>query len=83
MIGVPGFCTVCDKDITKDGKLGPDFSEVEVKWSNGSKMRVGVCRTCATEHRWATPEGKIAIQAWHWTHWNNVRGKYDKDITIV
>lgn len=83
MIGVPGGCVVCDKPIVENGRPTPDHSQVEVEWSNGSKMTVGVCRECATNHRWATEEGKKAIQTWHWTFWDGHQAKYDKGITLV
>lgn len=83
MIGVPGGCTVCDKPIIANGKPTEDHTQVTVNWSNGSQMVVGVCRDCATNHKWATDEGKNAIQNWHWTYWDMTHGKYDKGVTLV
>lgn len=83
MIGVPGGCVVCDKPIIMNGRPTEDHTQVTVKWSNGSDMTVGVCRDCATTHRWATDEGKKAIQNWHWTYWNRSNAKYDPEIVIV
>lgn len=83
MIGVPGGCTVCDKPIVDGGRPTQDHTQVEVTWSNGSKMTVGVCRDCATSHKWASDEGKKAIQTWHWTFWDAHRANYDKGITLV
>lgn len=83
MIGIPGSCTVCDKPIVENGRMSPDFSEVEVLWSNGSKMKVGVCKSCATDHTWATSEGKKAITDWHFTHWDMAHVTYDKEVILV
>lgn len=84
-----GYCMVCDKETAKKCDScatkvpTKDFSEVEVAWSNGAKMRIGVCLDCATSHRWATPQAKTEITKAHWDHWDKVGGKYDKEIVIV
>lgn len=83
MIGMPGSCTICDKEIFSSGRPNEHFTQVEVVWSNGSKMSVGVCKDCAVGHKQATEEGKRAIEKWHWTFWDAQRAKYDKEITLV
>lgn len=83
MIGVPGGCVVCDKPIVEGGRPTADHTQVEVNWSNGSKMTVGVCRPCATSHAWTTEDGKKKITDWHWAYWDKVGATYDKAVTVV
>ncbi len=89
MRGEFGYCVVCDKEIAKQcescthKKPTRDYSEVQVEWSNGSKMKVAVCVSCASSHAWATEEGKRIITQAHWDVWESRGGKYDKEIVIV
>lgn len=84
-----GFCMICDKEIApKCGscdtrKPGGEYTQVEVQWSNGSKMLIAVCLSCATSHAWTTPEAKKGITQAHWDHWDKEGGKYDREIVIV
>lgn len=83
MIGVPGGCVVCDREIIKDGRPTNDHTQVQVTWSNRSMMTVGVCLDCATSHAWQTDAGKKNITDWHFAYWDRCGSKYDKDVTIV
>lgn len=84
-----GYCMICDKEIAKkcdscDAKIKtPDYTEVQVEWSNGSKMKIGVCVDCATNHKWATPEAKKGIMQTHWDYWDKKGGAYDKEVVLV
>ncbi len=84
-----GYCGVCDKEIAKKcdscshKKPTEDYTEVQVEWSNGAKMNIAVCKECATNHRWATPEAKKGITHAHWAAWDKTGGKYSKEIVIV
>lgn len=75
----PRLCMFCGKDHTQPGV----HSQVEVMWSNGSRMPIGLCKDCATSHVWTTPEGKTTIRDWHFKYWDENGGRYDKGITIV
>lgn len=84
-----GFCSVCDKEIAQkcpscDSKRpSGEYTEVEVQWSNGSKMQIAVCLDCATNHKWTTPEAKAGLTKAHFDHWEKQGGTYDKEIVIV
>jgi hypothetical protein len=83
MIGFPGGCVVCDRPVFEGGKPNEHLTNVEVEWTNGSKMVVGVCKDCASRNAQATPEGKRAITAWHHVYWDRHAGRYDKEIVIA
>lgn len=84
-----GYCTVCEKEIARtcsdcsNKAKTNDYTEVQVEWSNGSKMKIAVCVDCATSHKWATPEAKAGITKAHWDAWDRLGGAYDKQIVIV
>ena len=84
-----GFCSVCEKEIAKrcndcgSRKPGNEYTEVEVEWSNGSKMKIAVCVTCATTHVWTTPEAKAGLTKAHQDYWDKAKGTYDKAVVIV
>lgn len=80
---------VCDKEIAKacgscsTRKPTRDYTEVQVQWSNGSRMNIAVCIDCATSHVWATPEAKAGIALAHQTHWDKHKLIYDPAVTLV
>ena len=82
----PGYCMICNaKTHTQCGtcgtkKFNDQHTEVEVKWSNGSKMRVGVCVDCAKNNLHDLSENKKKIGDAHHDHW---QGKSDRSVTIV
>lgn len=84
-----GFCCVCEKEIAKATEEGGprkptnDYTEVQVEWSNGSRMQVAVCVDCAKSHAWATPEAKKGLTIAHWEAWDKQGGKYDPKVVIV
>lgn len=84
-----GYCGVCDKEIATScpacshKKPTHDYTEVDVQWSNGAKMKIAVCTHCAKTHAWATPEAKAGITKAHWDAWNKTGGHYDKEIVLV
>lgn len=78
-----GYCIIDDKPLLKDGRLTDEYTEVEVKWSNQSKMKIALCKDCATGHKWDTPEGKKQITDWHHLYWEMHGGKVDKEVVIV
>lgn len=74
---------ICDKPLITDGKLNGEYTEVEVQWSNGSKMRIAVCKKCATDGTWATDSGKDTITDWHHVYWERSGVAVDREIVIV
>lgn len=84
-----GYCAVCDKEIAKKcqhcthRQPTEDYTEVQMNWSNGSKMQVAVCKTCATTHAWTTPEAKIGITQAHFDAWDRTGASYDKAVVLV
>ena len=87
MIARFGFCTICGKETAplQNGRRVPSsqFTEVEVEWSNKSKMKIGVCTDCATENKHATAHGKSAITQAHQEYWDAHQGVYDKGVIVV
>lgn len=79
----PGFCMFCDQSLIDGGRLNGHYSEVEVQWSNGSKMKIGICKDDAEKHAWTTEEGKKIITDWHHTYWKNQGATMDEKIVIV
>lgn len=83
-----GYCTTCEKEIAlpREGSQTRiptnDYSEVEVKWTNGSRMKIAVCVNCAKSHIWATPEAKKGITIAHWEAWDKLGGAYDQRVVI-
>lgn len=84
-----GFCMLCEKEIAppcghcNTRKPGSQYTEVEVAWSNGSKMKVAVCVDCAVKNAHASPEAKEGITKAHWNHWDAQGGDYDEAVVIV
>jgi hypothetical protein len=83
------FCAVCDKEIATScpscnhKKANGEYTEVQMEWSNGSKMTVAVCVSCAASHAWATPEAKEGITKAHWAAWDKAGGKYSREVVLV
>ncbi len=84
-----GYCSVCDKEIAKlctgcgAKTKTADYTEVEVQWSNGSKMNIAVCLDCAAKNRHASPEAKATITKAHQDYWDKKGGIYDKAVALV
>lgn len=84
-----GHCLICDKETAttcgacSHKRPNADYTQVEVQWSNGSKMPIGVCTTCAASGAWSTPEAKQAITQAHWDIWEKTGGHYDKEVVIA
>lgn len=85
-----GFCMICDKKIMQgcpacgmNKKPTNDYTEVQVTWSNGAAMKIGVCTACATSHAWTTPAAKEGITKAHWDAWDKLGGKYDREVVVA
>lgn len=82
-----GFCIVCDKEIAKacptcNTKTPNDqYSEVELTWSNGSKMKTAVCAECAPEKIWKADKEKLTQAIWD--SWDKIHAIYPKEVKIV
>lgn len=82
---VPGFCMICGgKTHTECGSCGTRkftdrYTEVEVTWSNGAKMKIGVCVDCASSNAHGKPENKEKIAKAHHDHWQTS----DRAVTLV
>lgn len=85
MIAERGNCLTCNTPIREKPSMRalPNYSEVQVVWSNGSKMNVAVCQDCAKNATWATPEGQKSITEWHWNYWTKEGGKFNREIVVV
>lgn len=82
MICQPGLCCVCEKSIADGGRPTDQYTQVTVKWSNGSKMDIGVCKGCASSHAWNTPEAKVGITKAHQDYWTKMGGTFDHEVVI-
>lgn len=79
----PGYCCVCDKSLVQDGRITGDYTQVEMKWSNGSVMPIAVCKDCAKDHKFDTAHAKAQITQSHQEYWDKTGGRYDKAVIIV
>ncbi len=84
-----GYCIVCDKEIAPGcahcgvRKAGSQYTEVEVNWSNGSKMKLAVCVPCATSNIHADDVVKDGITKAHHAYWDKHKMPHDKAVVIV
>lgn len=84
-----GACMVCDKDLrTSCGhcnskKLTDQYTEVEVEWTNGAKMKIAMCVPCALKNAHAVPENKTKIANAHHDHWAEMGALSDRMVTLV
>jgi len=84
-----GFCSVCEKEIApacpqcSTRKPGSDYTEVEMAWSNGAKMKIAVCVACAVANAHHTQKAKEHLTKAHHDHWDKHHGKYDKAVVLV
>lgn len=82
-----GYCLVCDKEIAKKcdscatKKPTEDYTEVELKWSNGSKMVTAVCVECARDKVWTAD--KKEMQQAIWSAWDKQKAVYSKEVVLV
>lgn len=84
-----GYCMLCHGEThTKCGtcgvkKFNDQHTEVEVEWSNGSRMRIGICVHCATKNAHQHAAAKDKITKAHHDHWTATGGIFDPGVTIV
>lgn len=82
-----GLCLVCEKEIAKPcGECGVkkptnDYTEVELTWSNGSKMATAVCTECAPERVWKADKDEMTKAVW--AAWDKLKHPYSKEIVLV
>lgn len=82
-----GYCIICDKEIIHtchacDKKTPtPDYTEVEIPWSNGSKMKMAVCTECAKERIWKADKTEMTHAVWQ--AWDETNQSYDREVVIV
>lgn len=82
-----GYCLICDKEIatkcshcsskTKNGA----YTEVQLKWSNGSKMQMAVCTDCAPAKVWKADKTEMTKAVWD--SWDKMGHTYSKDIVLA
>lgn len=81
-----GFCIVCDKEISPAscdcGKRhpGPQYTEVMIPWTNGSRMAMAVCLECAPDKIWKADKDEMTKAVW--AAWDKTGHTYDKEIVI-
>lgn len=82
-----GYCLVCEKEIAKScgtcstRKPTNDYTEIQLLWSNGSKMATAVCIDCAKGPVWKAD--KPGMTKAIWDAWDKMNHTYDKEIVIV
>lgn len=83
------YCMLCDaKTHVECGACGykkpnDQYTQVEVQWTNGSKMQIGICVGCAIKNVHAAPENKTLITKLHQDEWDRLGHKYDREIVIA
>lgn len=83
-----GYCLNCEKEIVpicptcKTARApNENYTEVELKWSNGAKMKTAVCIQCAKGPIWKA-DRKSLTQA-VWDAWDKSNGDYSKEVVLV
>lgn len=82
-----GRCLVCEKEIAKkcsgcDAMTNTqDYTEIELNWSNGSRMRMAVCINCSKDKIWKADKTEMTHAIWD--AWDKENGKYDKEVVLV
>lgn len=89
MICEPGKCCVCEKSVAAEcptcgsKRLSDEHTRVDVTWSNGSVMPIGVCRKCADDKMIEKDDVKRGVTEAHWKFWESMGATPDKEIVIV
>jgi hypothetical protein len=82
-----GYCLVCDKVLAEDcagcgrKKTNQFYTEVQLPWSNGSRMNVAVCTDCAQEKVFKADKTEMTKAIWD--AWDRQGGHYSKEIILV
>lgn len=83
-----GYCLVCEREIARRcGECGTrkpsdDYTEVQLTWSNGSRMNTAVCVDCAVSGRAHQADKKQMTEA-IWRAWDRQGAVYDKGAVLV
>lgn len=83
------YCMLCNaKTHVECGSCGykkpnDQYTQVGVEWTNGAKMMIGVCVTCAVKNAHHDPKNKELITKLHFEHWDKEGTKYDKEVVIA
>lgn len=82
-----GFCSICEKETApvQNGvrRKSEQYTEVEVEWSNKSRMKIGVCVDCAVGNKHGTAYAKSGLTEAHQKYWDDMGHSYDKAVVIV
>lgn len=82
-----GYCLSCDKELAHScptcstRKPNEHYTEIEMKWSNGSRIKLAVCVDCAPEKVWKLDKKEVT-QAIH-SAYDKVGYEYNKEVSIV
>lgn len=83
-----GYCLNCEKEIVPscagcNGRQKPNehYTEIELSWSNGSRMKTAVCIDCAHGPIWAADKQELTQAVWD--AWDKSSQTYDKEVVIV
>lgn len=82
-----GYCIACDKEIESrcptcnHMQKNEHYTEVQVPWSNGSKMQMQCCIPCSKENVWKVNKQDMTEAVW--AAWDKEGGKFDRSIVIV
>lgn len=82
-----GVCIVCEKEIATKcptcSKRSPseDYTEVQLNWSNGSKMQTAACLDCSKEKVWKADKTELTHAIWD--AWDRSNQSYDREVVIV
>ena len=59
------------------------YTQVEVQWSHGPKMMIGICVGCAVKNAHCDEANKALIGKLHHDHWEKKGEPHDREMTIV
>lgn len=83
------YCMLCgNKTHIECGHCGhvrvnDQYTQVEVQWTNGSKMMIGLCVDCANKNAHQDPQIKAKITELHQAEWDRAGHRFDREVVIA
>lgn len=83
------YCMLCQaKTHVECGSCGhkkpnDQYTQVEVTWTNGAKMQIGICVGCAMKNAHHNPQNKQVITQLHHDYWDGQGHQHDRGVVIA
>lgn len=83
-----GLCLICEKEIAtpcshcqKSWTNTEHYTEVQLSWTNGSKMATAVCVDCSKGPVWTANRDEMTQAIWN--EWDRLGATYDKAVKLA